>query len=79
MQWAEQATAAAVSALQETKAEYAEAARRQRWILFDDVAPAYGIDRRAFAEAMDGFVRATARVEHLEQLLLLAGVDALAA
>jgi hypothetical protein len=76
MQWAEQTAAAAVSALQETTAEYAAAAQRQRWILIENVAPMYGSDRRAFAVAMNGFVRASVPVEHLEQLLDLAGVVA---
>jgi hypothetical protein len=75
-QWAEQTAAAAVSALQETKAEYAEAIRRQRWVLTRDVAPVYGDDIRTFDVALDGFVRVSSRVEHLQQQLLLAGVVA---
>jgi hypothetical protein len=75
-QWAEQTAATAVTAMQETTAEHAEAVRLQRWTLFHHIAPAYGADMRAFAVAMNRFVRATARVEHLQQLLLPAGVVA---
>jgi hypothetical protein len=74
-QWAEQTPAAAAAALQETTAQHAAAIFRQESILIENVAPAYG-EPRAFAVALNGFVRAAARVEHLQQLLLLAGVEA---
>jgi hypothetical protein len=75
-QWAQQTAAATVVALQATTAQYAEAAFRQRCILIDDVAPMYGADPRAYAVAMNKFVCAAVRVEQLQQLLLLAGVEA---
>jgi hypothetical protein len=73
-QWAEHTSAAAAAALQQTKAEYADAILRHRCILIEYVAPVFA-DSCAFAAALIKFVAATSLVEQLEQQLLLAGVE----